>query len=64
MNLLDQNLIVLTFASYMNMKLYQMDVKCAFLNCYLQEVYDKQLPGFENANLPNHVFKLKKHYTV
>ena len=38
-----------------------MDVKCAFLNGYLQEeVYVKQSPGFENPDLPNHVFKLNK----
>ena len=30
------------------------------LNCYLQEVYVKQPPEFENANMPNHVFKLNK----
>ena len=29
--------ILLAFASYMNIKLYQIDVKCAFLNRYLQE---------------------------
>jgi len=37
----------------MNIKLYEMDAKCAFLNV-------KQLPGFENSNLPNHVYKLQK----
>ena len=38
-----------------------MDVKCAFLNGYLQEeVYIKQLRGFENPFLPNHMFKLNK----
>ena len=52
---------MLAFAQYMNIKLYQIDVKCAFLNRYLQEeVYVKQLPGFENPNLPNRVFKLNK----
>ena len=36
-----------------------MNVKCAFLNCYLlEEVYVKQQPGVEDSNLPNHVFKL------
>ena len=29
--------IMLVFPSYMNIKLYQMDVKCTFLNGYLQE---------------------------
>ena len=49
--------ISLAFTSYMNNKLYQMDVKCAFLNGYLQEeVYVEQPPSFENSNLPNHVY--------
>ena len=53
--------ILLTFASYMNIKLYQIDVKCAFLNGYLQkEVYVEQSPSFENPNFPNHVYKLQK----
>ena len=34
---LEAILIFLAFASNMNIKLYQMDVKCAFLNGYLQE---------------------------
>lgn len=38
-----------------------MDVKSAFLNGLIEEeVYVKQSPGFENQELPNHVFKLKK----
>jgi len=38
-----------------------MDVKCAFLNRFLQEeVCVEQPPGFENLNLPYHVFKLQK----
>jgi len=45
----------------MEIKLYQMDVKSAFLNGYLkEEVYVSQPPGFQNRDLPNHVFKLDK----
>lgn len=38
-----------------------MDVKCAFLNGFLNEdVYGEQPSGFENAKFPNHVYKLDK----
>ena len=54
-------LILLAFASYMGIKLIQMDVKCAFLSRFLQEgVYVEQPLRFENPDLPNHVFKLQK----
>ena len=53
--------ILLAFASSKNIKLFQMDVNCAFLTGYLQEeVYVAQPPGFENEKFPNHVFKLDK----
>ena len=53
--------IILAFASYMDFKLHQMDVKSAFLNGVLEEeVYVKQPPGFEDFKYPNHVFKLDK----
>jgi len=53
--------ILITFAAFTEFKLYQMDVKSAFLNGYLkEEVYLMQPPGFENIEFPNHIFKLDK----
>ncbi|GJT27628.1 retrovirus-related pol polyprotein from transposon TNT 1-94 [Tanacetum coccineum] len=53
--------IFLAFASYMNIDVYQMDVKTAFLNGNLQEeVYVSQPDGFMDPNNPNNVYKLKK----
>ncbi|GJW17141.1 retrovirus-related pol polyprotein from transposon TNT 1-94 [Tanacetum coccineum] len=48
-------------ATYRNMKIYQMDVKMAFLNGELkEEVYVSQLEGFVDQDNPSHVYKLKK----
>ncbi|GJX31235.1 retrovirus-related pol polyprotein from transposon TNT 1-94 [Tanacetum coccineum] len=45
----------------MNMIVYQMDVKTAFLNGILREdVYVSQPDGFIDQDNPNHVYKLKK----
>ena len=53
--------ILLIFATSKGFKLFQMDVKSAFLNGFIEEeVYVKQPPGFENHKFPNHVFKLSK----
>ncbi|GJT21498.1 retrovirus-related pol polyprotein from transposon TNT 1-94 [Tanacetum coccineum] len=53
--------IFLAFATYMNFKVYQMDVKSAFLNGKLkEEVYVKQPPGFESSEFPDYVCNLDK----
>ncbi|GJW89497.1 retrovirus-related pol polyprotein from transposon TNT 1-94 [Tanacetum coccineum] len=53
--------IFLAFAAHMNMVVYQMDVKTAFLNGNLrEEVYVSQPNGFVDKDKPNHVYKLKK----
>jgi hypothetical protein len=53
--------ILLAFATHHNFKLYQMDVKSAFLNRAISElVYVEQPPGFEDSKFPNHVYKLHK----
>ncbi|GJZ01509.1 retrovirus-related pol polyprotein from transposon TNT 1-94, partial [Tanacetum coccineum] len=53
--------IFLAFATHMNMAVYQMDVKTAFLNGNLrEEVYVSQPDGFVDPDNPNHVYKLKK----
>ncbi|GKD37562.1 retrovirus-related pol polyprotein from transposon TNT 1-94 [Tanacetum coccineum] len=53
--------IFLAFAAHMNMVVYQMDVKIAFLNGNLwEEVYVSQPDGFVDKDKPNHVYKLKK----
>jgi hypothetical protein len=53
--------ILLAYACAHNIKLYQMDVKSAFLNGKISElVYVEQSPDFEDPKKPNHVYKLSK----
>jgi hypothetical protein len=53
--------ILLAYATYHGFKLYQMDVKSAFLNGPIkEEVYVEQPPGFEDSEYPIHVYKLSK----
>ncbi|GJR91362.1 retrovirus-related pol polyprotein from transposon TNT 1-94 [Tanacetum coccineum] len=53
--------ILLTYACAHDFKLFQMDIKSAFLNGFInEEVYKAQPLGFVDFEKPNHVFKLKK----
>ncbi|GJY03213.1 retrovirus-related pol polyprotein from transposon TNT 1-94 [Tanacetum coccineum] len=53
--------ILLAYACALDFKLFQMDVKSAFLNGLInEEVYVAQPPGFIDFEKPNHVYKLKK----
>ena len=45
----------------MNFKLYQMDIKSAFLNDFLnKEVFVEQPKGFQDPHFPDHVLRPKK----
>ncbi|KAJ9541604.1 hypothetical protein OSB04_028110 [Centaurea solstitialis] len=53
--------LFLAFASYKGFKVYQMDVKSAFLYGTIdEEVYVCQPPGFEDPKYPDMVCKLRK----
>jgi hypothetical protein len=53
--------ILLAFATSKGFKLYQMNMKNAFLNGVIQEeVYVRQPLGFENPEYSNRVYKLLK----
>ncbi|GJY33546.1 retrovirus-related pol polyprotein from transposon TNT 1-94 [Tanacetum coccineum] len=53
--------ILLAYACALDFKLFQMDVKSAFLNGFInKEVYMAQLLGFIDFEKPDHVYKLKK----
>ncbi|GKB52419.1 retrovirus-related pol polyprotein from transposon TNT 1-94 [Tanacetum coccineum] len=53
--------ILLAYACALDFKLFQMDVKSAFLNGFInEEVYVAQPLGFIDFAKPNHVYRLKK----
>jgi hypothetical protein len=53
--------ILLAYVTSHNIKLYQLDVKNAFLNGKINElVYVEQPPDFEDSKKTNHVYKLLK----
>ena len=53
--------ILLTLVCHLRFKLYQMDVKNAFLNGLLKEdICVAQTKGFVDPHFPNHVLYLKK----
>ncbi|GJZ39949.1 retrovirus-related pol polyprotein from transposon TNT 1-94 [Tanacetum coccineum] len=53
--------ILLAYACALDFKLFQMDVKSAFLNGFInEEVYVAQPLGFIDFEKPDHVYKLKK----
>jgi hypothetical protein len=53
--------ILLAFVASKKFKLYQMNVKSAFINGVIQEkVFVRQLSGFMNPKYPNRVYKISK----
>jgi hypothetical protein len=53
--------ILLAYAPHHGFKIYQIDVKNAFLNDPIkEEVYVEQPPAFESEEYLNHVYKLHK----
>jgi hypothetical protein len=53
--------ILLAYVAHHSFKLFQMDIKSAFLNGPIKdEVYMEQPPGFEDDRYPDHVFNLSK----
>jgi hypothetical protein len=53
--------LILAYVSSKHIKVYQMDVKYAFLNGYLEEeVYMEQPDGFQVQEVEQYVYRLKK----
>jgi len=58
---LDAVRLLLAYACLCGFKLFQMDVKSAFLNGFIdEEVYVSQSLGFEDHRHSDHVYKLEK----
>jgi hypothetical protein len=58
---LEAIMILLTFAASKKFKLYQMDLKSAFLNGVIQEEFSIRQPqSFKKPKYPNRVYKLSK----
>ena len=61
MAILESIRLLLGIACILKYKLFQMDVKSAFLNGYLnEEVFVEQTKGFVDPCFPKHVYKPKK----
>jgi hypothetical protein len=53
--------ILLAYVDHHSFKLYQINMKRAFLNGPIkEEMYVEQPPGFEDDRYSNHVYKLSK----
>jgi hypothetical protein len=53
--------ILLAYVAHHSFRLFQMNVKSAFLTGPIkEEVYVEQPPGFEDDRYPDHVYKLSK----
>ncbi|GJZ42141.1 retrovirus-related pol polyprotein from transposon TNT 1-94, partial [Tanacetum coccineum] len=48
------------YVAHKNFTIYQIDVKIAFLNGLLKEVFVSQLDGFVYPDFPDHIYRLKK----
>ena len=53
--------MLLAYVAHKGSKLFQMDVKSAFLNGHInEEVFVKQPPSFDDKRYANHMLKLSK----
>lgn len=58
---LESSRLLISLAAQKNWKIYQFDIKLAFLNGFLkEEIYVNQPPGYVKKDQENKVYKLKK----